>query len=149
MRHSKTAMLSIALAVTTALTVIMSGCAQVAGFLDSHTGQTTTKFVTMRVIEKAQDPADKAERIKIAINDVESYLHDGVLTLTALDTYAHSKLDPKRMTASELLAWDEAINAVMADIRKRSPDELISADGRRVIANTIAAVREAIRLEGY
>lgn len=125
--------------------LLLGGC----DYLQTRPAQTGVTLVTMRVIEKADDPADKAARIKVVVDDIDAYLGDGALTLTALELYARGKLDPKRMTPSELLLWDEAINAVMADIRKRTSDEILNADARAVIDQTLASIRRAIALEGY
>lgn len=123
--------------------LLFSGCAT------DRATQTGVTLVTMKVIENADDPRDKAERISVVVSDVEDYLNDGALTVTALEAYARSKLDPRRMTSFELLAWDEAISATMADIRKRTADEILGADAREAIRQTLAAIRRAILLEGY
>lgn len=124
----------------------LTGCSA----MQTRSAQTGTTLLTMKVIENASDPADKARRIKVVVDDIEQYLGDGALTISALEIYARSKIDRKRMPPSEVFLWEEAIAAVATDIRDRSPNiEILDADAREAIRTTIASIRRGLALHGY
>lgn len=126
--------------------VFLTGCSGLA----SREGQIATTLITMRVIENASDPAAKAARIRLAVDEIERHIEGDLLTLGALEVFVRSRIDRERLSASEVLLWDEAITAVMTDLRERAPrDGLLNAEGRAAAQATIDAIRRAILLEGY
>lgn len=119
--------------------------------MQSRTAQLGATLVTMQVIERASDPADKAARISRAVDAVEQHLEAHThLSVSSLEAYALTYVDRNRLAPSEVLLWEEAVRAVADDLRGRvSTDGLLTAEGRAGVTATIAAIRRAIELEGY
>lgn len=132
----------------TLLAALMSGCA--TNSLLSRAVQSGPTLITMRVIEQASDPAEKATRIRQAVDRIDGYLDEsGALTLTSLQIYARAQIDRRRLPPSEVFLWEEAIAAVMADLRKRAVDDVLDIEGRSIVVATLHSIRRGLALEGY
>ncbi|MCR9260764.1 MAG: hypothetical protein NXH95_13640 [Pseudomonadaceae bacterium] len=124
--------------------LLISGCAN--NDLNPRSADLIVKYATMKVIEKADDPADKAIRIvAVAEQALEVASTEGVLIAVVQEAVKES-IDWASLSPADTLLANELINLVAEDLNDRVDSGVLEGESMLTARRVLEAVIEATEL---
>lgn len=123
---------------------LLSGCASMGP--NSPTVDLATKIATWKVIEKAENPEEKAVRVAAVADAALEYVSgEKVLVQVAVDA-VKAQIDWDSMTRSDRLLAEELINYVAAEISARTDTGTLDGEALTSARRILTSVKTAALL---
>lgn len=124
-----------------AVALMLSGCA--AFDSGSSSQRLVIQYATLKFIEQADNPVERADKVREVVADLKTFLSDNTAALDQLETMVMARADLKGLSPADRLLAQALIHNVVQDLTDRVGRGTLDADAAyqvNTVLNWVLAV---------